>query len=106
MQNNNMYTQTSVCVIGGGAAGMMAAGTALQYGASVTIFESMPFLGKKLGITGNESFMDYLRNQVVKAEVISDDGVISSCPNGGHYISIKVNGKKVWFNSVTYEIFM
>ena len=52
MQNNNMYTQTSVCVIGGGAAGMMAAGTALQYGASVTIFESMPFLGKKLGITG------------------------------------------------------
>ncbi len=52
MQNNNLYEPTSVCVVGGGAAGMMAAGTALQYGASVTIFESMPFLGKKLGITG------------------------------------------------------
>ena len=43
---------TKVCVIGGGAAGMMAAGTALKYGADVTIFEHMPFLGKKLAITG------------------------------------------------------
>ncbi len=41
-----------ICVIGGGAAGMMAAGTATSYGADVTIFESMPFLGKKLAITG------------------------------------------------------
>lgn len=31
---------------------MMAAGTAALYGADVTIFESMPFLGKKLAITG------------------------------------------------------
>ena len=31
---------------------MMAAGTALLYGAEVTIYESMPFLGKKLAITG------------------------------------------------------
>lgn len=43
---------TKICVIGGGPAGMMAAGTALKYGADVTIFEHMPFLGKKLGITG------------------------------------------------------
>lgn len=41
-----------IAVIGGGAAGMMAAGTAAMYGAEVTIFEHMPFLGKKLGITG------------------------------------------------------
>ncbi len=41
-----------VCVIGGGAAGMMAAGTAKNHGADVTIFESMPFMGKKLAITG------------------------------------------------------
>ena len=41
-----------ICVIGGGAAGMMAAGTAAMYGASVTIFESMSHLGKKLAITG------------------------------------------------------
>ena len=41
-----------IAVIGGGAAGMMAAGTALLYGAEVTLFESMSFLGKKLAITG------------------------------------------------------
>ena len=29
----------NVCVVGGGAAGMMAAGTALLYGADVTIFD-------------------------------------------------------------------
>ncbi len=46
-----MHTN-KICVIGGGAAGMMAAGTAISNGADVTIFESMPFLGKKLAITG------------------------------------------------------
>lgn len=48
MQSDN----TRICVIGGGPAGMMAAGTATSYGASVTIFESMKMLGKKLAITG------------------------------------------------------
>ena len=47
-----MDTQKQIAVVGGGAAGMMAAGTAISYGASVTIFEHMPFLGKKLAITG------------------------------------------------------
>ena len=42
----------SIAVIGGGAAGMMAAGTALLYGADVTIFEGTDRLGKKLAITG------------------------------------------------------
>ena len=46
MENNR------ICIIGGGAAGMMAAGTAVLYGADVTIFESMSHLGKKLAITG------------------------------------------------------
>jgi len=41
-----------ICVIGGGAAGMMAAGTAALHGADVTIFESTDRLGKKLAITG------------------------------------------------------
>ena len=39
-------------MIGGGAAGMMAAGTAALYGADVTIFENTDRLGKKLAITG------------------------------------------------------
>lgn len=42
----------NICVIGGGAAGMMAAGTAALYGASVTVFENTDRLGKKLAITG------------------------------------------------------
>ncbi len=41
-----------VAVIGGGPAGMMAAGTAAMYGADVSIFEQNKFLGKKLAITG------------------------------------------------------
>ena len=41
-----------VVVIGGGAAGMMAACTAAQYGASVTLLERNAFLGVKLNITG------------------------------------------------------
>ena len=52
MQNDNFYTTNKIAVIGGGAAGMMAAGTATMSGAEVTIFESTDRLGKKLAITG------------------------------------------------------
>ncbi len=45
-------SQKRIAVIGGGPAGMMAAGTAALYGAAVTIFESSDRLGKKLAITG------------------------------------------------------
>lgn len=46
------YVKKKICVVGGGAAGLMAAGTALLYGADVTIFENTDRLGKKLLITG------------------------------------------------------
>ena len=46
------YMAKRICIVGGGAAGMMAAGTAVLYGADVTLFESMDRLGKKLAITG------------------------------------------------------
>ena len=46
------FQTKKIAVIGGGAAGMMAAGTAALYGASVTIFENTDRLGKKLAITG------------------------------------------------------
>ena len=53
MQSDNYsYKPTRIAVIGGGAAGMMAAGTAFTYGAEVTVFESTDRLGKKLAITG------------------------------------------------------
>ena len=41
-----------VCVVGGGAAGLMAAIHAARYGAEVTVFERNDRLGKKLRITG------------------------------------------------------
>lgn len=50
-----MFTQNDkikIAVVGGGPAGMMAAGTAIRCGADVTIFESTTRLGKKLAITG------------------------------------------------------
>ena len=42
-----------VAIIGGGAAGMMAAITAARCGAAVTIFEHTERLGKKILSTGN-----------------------------------------------------
>ncbi len=47
-----MNSPTRIAVIGGGAAGMMAAGTAAMLGADVVIFEGTDRLGKKLAITG------------------------------------------------------
>src|SRR5438270_9744851 len=41
-----------VAVIGGGAAGMMAAGRAAEAGTRVILIEKNPILGKKLLITG------------------------------------------------------
>ena len=41
-----------VAVVGGGAAGMMAAISALSSGADVVLFEPNKMLGKKLRITG------------------------------------------------------
>ena len=41
-----------ICVIGGGAAGMMAAYFASCGGGEVTLFEKNPFCGKKINITG------------------------------------------------------
>ena len=47
-----MEYSKKIAVIGGGPAGMMAAGTATESGAQVTIFEHTDRLGKKLAITG------------------------------------------------------
>lgn len=47
-----MIEQKHILVVGGGAAGMMAAISAARYGARVTLFEKNERLGKKLRITG------------------------------------------------------
>lgn len=49
---DEMFETRRVAVIGGGAAGMMAAATAAEYGASVTLYERNDRFGKKLRITG------------------------------------------------------
>ncbi|WP_408605807.1 BaiN/RdsA family NAD(P)/FAD-dependent oxidoreductase [Alkalithermobacter paradoxus] len=46
------YLNKKVVVIGGGAAGMMAAGVAGSRGIDVTLIEKNPMLGKKMLITG------------------------------------------------------
>ena len=52
MSTTSMSGSNKVLVIGGGAAGMMAAGTAAGLGADVTLLEPNGKLGKKLFITG------------------------------------------------------
>ncbi len=47
-----MENSLSIAVIGGGAAGVMAAIRAAENGAQVTLFEKMPRIGRKLSITG------------------------------------------------------
>ena len=49
---NTMIDGKHIIVVGGGAAGMMAAISAARYGARVTLFEKNDRLGKKLRITG------------------------------------------------------
>ncbi len=48
----SMQNGKRIAVIGGGAAGLMAAGVAVKAGAAVTVFEHMPRTGTKLLITG------------------------------------------------------
>ena len=52
MRNGDGVTALKIVVIGGGAAGMMAAITAAESGANVTLLEPNERLGKKLNITG------------------------------------------------------
>ena len=47
-----MMNAAEVVVVGGGPAGMMAAGAAAENGARVTLIEKNPRLGRKLSITG------------------------------------------------------
>lgn len=51
MKNSTMNNRT-IAVVGAGAAGLMAAGTAAQQGACVLLFEHNEKVGRKLAITG------------------------------------------------------
>lgn len=76
-----MYTQTKnkhVVVVGGGAAGMMAAVFALKAGARVTLLEKNEKLGKKVYITGKG------RCNVTNACPL--DEMIASFPRNGRFM--------------------
>ena len=68
-----------IAVIGGGAAGMMAAITAAKAGAEVTIYEHTDRLGKKILSTGNGKCN--LSNRDMSAECFSssDQELVKRC---------------------------
>jgi len=67
-----------VIVIGGGAAGMMAAVSASQHGAKVTIIEKMSVLGRKLAITG--------KGRCNITNIADKQTIIKNMPGNGPFI--------------------
>lgn len=70
--------KVDVLVVGGGAAGLLAAGTAAMYGAKTMIIEKNEKLGKKLYITGKG------RCNVTNAAPLSD--FIANTPTNGRFL--------------------
>lgn len=73
-----------VLVVGGGAAGMMAAGMAAKAGAKVILFEKNDRLGKKLAITG--------KGRCNVANDCSADEVLKNIPRNGRFLYSALNG--------------
>lgn len=71
-------TQTSVVVIGGGAAGMMAALSARQMGAQVVLVEPNEKLGRKLYITG--------KGRCNLTNNTTPEGVLRNVPRNGRFL--------------------
>ncbi len=67
-----------VIVIGGGAAGMMAAGVAAQQGAKVILMEPNDRLGKKLAITG--------KGRCNVANCCSEEEVLKNIPRNSRFL--------------------
>ena len=74
---------SGICVVGGGAAGMMAAITAGRLGCPVTIAERNPKLGRKLYITG--------KGRCNVTNHCSPDQVLSSTPRNGKFLYSAIN---------------
>ena len=63
---------------------------------------------KKLKLSDEQDLFDYVKGEVEVSQSISDEGLISTCTEGGHYILVRVSNriKIIWFNSKTFEIFL
>ncbi len=76
--------QLRIAVIGGGAAGMLAASEAAFFGAEVTLYEKNPKPGKKLSITGKG-----------RCNITNDcipDAFLKSVPTNPRFLYSAVNG--------------
>ena len=77
----------NILVVGGGAAGLMAAGTAAENGARVTLFETNEKVGRKLFITGkgrcnvcnNCDTQTVLQNVPVNPRFVFCAGLLFAC---------------------------
>lgn len=76
-------SKTEILVVGGGAAGMMAAGTAADLGCRVTLLEHSGRLGKKLYITGKG------RCNVTNA--CTPEEVLQNVPRNGRFLYSAMN---------------
>ena len=90
----NQVNQFDVIIVGGGAAGMMAAGTAAQNGLRTLLLEKNSRLGRKLRITGKGRC-----NIVNNCDVPT---AIASIPSNGtffiqRYFSIYTSGRHLFF---------
>lgn len=72
-----------IIVVGGGAAGIMAAISAAEHGAQVILLEKMPKVGRKLGITGKGRCN--LTNSADNAEIIKN------IPGNGKFLYSALN---------------
>ena len=62
---------------------------------------------KKFGLEKGADIVKFAEDAVNRAVSIKDDGFSSTCgSSAGNYISVTVDGKIFWFNSLTYEIFV
>ncbi len=76
-------TSSDLVIIGGGAAGMMAAGLAGEAGASVTVLEKTRYTCRKLGITG--------KGRCNLTNNTSPRQVVANIPRNGKFLYSAVN---------------
>lgn len=61
---------------------------------------------KKLKLKDAELLLDEVHKLICGATAISDEGLISSCLECGHYLRVQNKTLNFWVNSITYEIFI
>jgi L-rhamnose isomerase len=64
-------------------------------------------LCKKFKLDADTDILLFAEDAVNRAASIKDDGFSATCgSSSGNYITVDLDGKVFWFNSMTYEIFI